>query len=1140
MMVEKQATRAAGKEGAEHALRTYFSPLGMWGRRWVRVITYIIIAGALVMVTVPIAMKHYLQSWLVNNGADQAVVRDIDLNPFLGSLRLKELDVKIGDRTVMGNVDIHVDVGLTALIHRTITVESATLDAIQLEIERLDDGRLRIGSLVLGEPVAIKSATFETLEEKDEATAKTVQPGAAPAATAEAALEEEGKPWSINLRQLRMTNSEIRYLSPELNTTLAVTLASVDRVYTGFSSERGDIKLEGSLGGTPIELDLVFNINPGITLEGTAKVDGLKLQPLMGLMKEQVTELGGVVNLDGEVAYTDGPEQPMSAKYDGSVSLAEIAFGNKDVSISGQTIGWDGAVAFEAGEAGQVISLDGTLESGGLELQMPVQQVNLKQSAIKISGKTDVKFDDSLEAKYNGEITLSGIDFGTSELKATNEEITWNGDVVFSSASNEKQDIKVDGRLKGSDLKVDLPARQMSVVQSELSVEGRTDVRIGDAMRASYTGAIALNGSQLDSPELVVDGTSLTWNGAVVFVGNGDAGQAIDLDGKLSLNDLSAKLPKQAIDVTQGEMGVEARGIKLTLLPDDFDVSGNAALNASNTEVKKSETGALLLSLAALVIEDAELQSSKQITVPSVEFSGLKAGNPQSPDMRIELDSLALESLSVANFTDVDVAHVRTTQLQVVDEAKDIILTRLSELGVSDVKASGAQKVSVGTISLSDIAVLAKVSDPESPPMGKIGTTEVSMVTYTPEGVTVDTVKINGVEANIVREQSGKNSAQNQLAESAAAPAEAAADDKKDTKTQDAQPADGPEKGKGFKFSIGELELTGDSLVYIEDRTVTPPFRMPLRISKLILTSRNREQALGPMDITVRGGLDEYAVVKVDGMADPGAQAVDIKLDIDDVNMIVLTPYTVRTMGYQVDSGHLSLDSTIRIADGRVDAQNKLFLRELYMDQGSEEIAAEAAAEIGMPIEKAMDMLRDKQGNIKLDVPMTGELTDFRVDLGDAIGTALRSGLKSTTIAYLKFVNPTYGVGVTVLEKVKEQVQKIRIGPIEYEAGKSEPPKGAAKFVAEAAAKLKKDEKLDVRVCPYATGKDLAAIGAKPAGEELGKELLDKMFLLGHARAAGIKRELISKHDVDPGRVIVCVTEYDKSENAKPRVKFVF
>ena len=159
--------------------------------------------------------------------------------------------------------------------------------------------------------------------------------------------------------------------------------------------------------------------------------------------------------------------------------------------------------------------------------------------------------------------------------------------------------------------------------------------------------------------------------------------------------------------------------------------------------------------------------------------------------------------------------------------------------------------------------------------------------------------------------------------------------------------------------------------------------------------------------------------------------------------------------------------------------------------------------------------------------------------------TAVRSAVKSTTIAYLKFVNPTYGVGVTVLEKVKQQIQKIRIGPIEYDAGKSELPSSAAKFLAEAAKKLNEDGKLDVRLCPHANAQDIAALGGEPSKEalekgEFDKEVVDKMFLLGHDRAKRLKGALISEHKVEPGRVVICATEYDKNEKAKPRVELVF
>lgn len=144
--------------------------------------------------------------------------------------------------------------------------------------------------------------------------------------------------------------------------------------------------------------------------------------------------------------------------------------------------------------------------------------------------------------------------------------------------------------------------------------------------------------------------------------------------------------------------------------------------------------------------------------------------------------------------------------------------------------------------------------------------------------------------------------------------------------------------------------------------------------------------------------------------------------------MIVLAPYILSMTVYTVDSGHLDLDATVSIADGRVDAEDKSLLRELHMEQTSQELAEHAAAEVGISIEKTLDMLRSKHGNVSLDVPIFGSLTDCRIGLEDVIGKAPGSAFESATIEYLTYVNPAYSIGVSVLQEVKKKIEKIRVG----------------------------------------------------------------------------------------------------------------
>ena len=37
-----------------------------------------------------------------------------------------------------------------------------------------------------------------------------------------------------------------------------------------------------------------------------------------------------------------------------------------------------------------------------------------------------------------------------------------------------------------------------------------------------------------------------------------------------------------------------------------------------------------------------------------------------------------------------------------------------------------------------------------------------------------------------------------------------------------------------------------------------------------------------------------------------------------------------------------------------------------------------------------------------------------------------------------------------------------------------------------------------------------------------------------------MKKALVTEHGVEPGRLVICVTDYDKGEDAKPRVKLIF
>ena len=65
------------------------------GRRWLYFVAILAILVSAILVATPMVARQQLERWLLENGADEAVIENIDFNPFYGTFALKGMDVWI-------------------------------------------------------------------------------------------------------------------------------------------------------------------------------------------------------------------------------------------------------------------------------------------------------------------------------------------------------------------------------------------------------------------------------------------------------------------------------------------------------------------------------------------------------------------------------------------------------------------------------------------------------------------------------------------------------------------------------------------------------------------------------------------------------------------------------------------------------------------------------------------------------------------------------------------------------------------------------------------------------------------------------------------------------------------------------------
>lgn len=192
-----------------------------------------------------------------------------------------------------------------------------------------------------------------------------------------------------------------------------------------------------------------------------------------------------------------------------------------------------------------------------------------------------------------------------------------------------------------------------------------------------------------------------------------------------------------------------------------------------------------------------------------------------------------------------------------------------------------------------------------------------------------------------------------------------------------AQPDDGASE---FIFRIGQMVLEDGRLAYT-DRTLQPAFTTSFDALNGTVTGLSN---ISPQQgqVSVRGRVDGVADLRFEGtIGTLGTEDVsDLQLRLQDLSLPALSPYFGRYLGYGVDSGKLDLNLDYEIAGSRIDASNLVTLDRLELGSA---VASEQA--VNAPVKLGLALLRDRQGVIEVDLPISGNLSDPDFSVGKVV-----------------------------------------------------------------------------------------------------------------------------------------------------------
>ena len=192
------------------------------------------------------------------------------------------------------------------------------------------------------------------------------------------------------------------------------------------------------------------------------------------------------------------------------------------------------------------------------------------------------------------------------------------------------------------------------------------------------------------------------------------------------------------------------------------------------------------------------------------------------------------------------------------------------------------------------------------------------------------------------------------------------------------------QQGTGpMKIRLESITVANGS-VAVEDRSVDPAFA--LEISDFDATIAGLDSTSSdPADIKLASAVGDHGAIDASASINPLAPVLDgnVNVSLQGLNLRTVSPYAAGAIGYRIESGSMNGTVDYEIDDDEFDSSNRFEFQDL-----SVKAAPGNKAALVLPLGVAVALLKDGDGDIAVDLPVAGDLSDPNYSFGKPLRDA--------------------------------------------------------------------------------------------------------------------------------------------------------
>jgi uncharacterized protein involved in outer membrane biogenesis len=272
-----------------------------------------------------------------------------------------------------------------------------------------------------------------------------------------------------------------------------------------------------------------------------------------------------------------------------------------------------------------------------------------------------------------------------------------------------------------------------------------------------------------------------------------------------------------------------------------------------------------------------------------------------------------------------------------------------------------------------------------------------------PFSLSIRQVALNDVYSRVIIRKDGSLNLQDLIKEEAPTAASAAPPKVAVRAGAQSTPAAAPPRRQ---VSVGSVTIQNGTLSFTDNH-------LPQTFNSTFYNLGGRVSGLSSeeskfADVDLRGNLENHSPMQITGRLNPLRDDlfVDLKVSFRDIELSPVTPYSGTYLGYEIDKGKLFLDLKYLIEKKQLSSENRIFI-----DQFTFGNKVESKQATNLPVRLALALLKDRKGEIHLDLPVTGRTDDPQFSIWRLVGQVLKNLLVKAATSPFALLSSLTGGG---------------------------------------------------------------------------------------------------------------------------------